>query len=60
MGIKQFIDRLAINRQYADSTVKSYNRALKLFNKDIIELTLNKRTIEDTSKLTVNDVEYFI
>lgn len=60
MELKKFVNRLAINRQYADSTVKSYKRSLELFNEDVKKLTLNKRTIEDTSELQINDVEFFI
>ena len=60
MEIQKFTNRLRVNKQYADSTVKSYQRALEAFNKDIKKLSLNKRTVEDTSKLDVSDVEFFI
>ena len=60
MEIQKFTNRLRVNKQYADSTVKSYQRALEAFNKDIKKLSLNKRTVEDTSKLNVSDVEFFI
>ena len=60
MEIQKFTNRLRVNKQYADSTVKSYQRALEAFNKDIKKLSLNKRTVEDTPKLNVSDVEFFI
>ena len=60
MEIQKFTNRLRVNKQYADSTVKSYQRALEAFNKDIKKLSLNKRTVEDTSMLNVSDVEFFI
>ena len=60
MEIHKFTNRLKVNRQYADTTVKSYKRALELFNDDIKKLTINKRTIENTSELDVSDVEFFI
>ena len=60
MEIQKFTNRLRVNKQYAISTVKSYQRALEAFNKDIKKLSLNKRSVEDTSKLQVSDVEFFI
>ena len=60
MEIHKFTNRLKVNRQYADTTVKSYKRVLDLFNDDIKKLTINKRNIENTSELDVSDVEFFI
>lgn len=60
MKISNFIDWIKINKQYADSTVKTYNMILKKFDKCIKTLTLNKRGVENTDLLTISDVEYYI
>ncbi len=60
MLISKFIDWLKINKQYAASTVTTYNRILHKFDSEIKELSLNARGVEDSEKLTINDVEYFI
>lgn len=60
MKIQKFIDRLAINKQYAKSTIDSYTRILKSFDKYVKSLSLWKRWIEDTNQLKLSDVESFI
>ena len=60
MKIEKFIERIKINRQFAKSTVNSYTRTLNRFNDFIRNVSLGKRSIEDTEQLKVWDVESFI
>ena len=60
MKIENFINRIEVNRQFARSTVNSYTRILNNFNEYVKELYIWQKSIEDTEKLTVRDVENFI
>ena len=60
MKIQTFIDRISINKQYAKSTISSYTRVLKSFDSYLKSLSLWKRWIEDTDKVTVDDIESYI
>lgn len=60
MKIENFINRIKINRQYAKSTVYQYTRTLNRLDKYIKNISLGKRCLEDTNKLTVYDIEQFI
>ena len=60
MKIENYINRIKINRQYAKSTICDYTRTLNKLDQYIKEVSSGKRSLEDTSKLTVEDVEQFI
>ena len=60
MGIKNFIDRMSINKWCAESTILSYTRILNTFDSYLKTLTLWKRGLENTDLLTVRDVEQYI
>ncbi len=60
MKIETFIEWLKTNRQSSRSTVQWYSRILNRFNDYLKSVTLYRRSIEDTEKLTVLDIEGFI
>jgi len=60
MKIETFINRIKVNRQFAQSTISSYTRTLKRFDDYLRDLSFNKRWVEDTDKIKVWDVEQFI
>ena len=60
MKIDTYINRIKVNKQFSNSTIQSYTRALNKLDSYINKVSLNDRGIEDTEKLTVWDIEQFI
>ena len=60
MKIDTYINRIKVNKQFSNSTIQSYTRALNKLDSYIRKISFNERTIEDTDKLTVWDIEQFI
>ena len=57
MQIQQYLARIKAYRNYSDWTAENYESKLKEFNAFILKKTNNERSLEDTEKLQVRDVE---
>ena len=60
MKIETYIKRIRINRQFSQSTIESYTRILKKFDEYIKTNTTDKRSLENTQKLQLIDIEWWI
>lgn len=60
MKISEFINWLKTNKQSSLSTIDNYSRTIRRLDAYLKELSFNQRGVEDTEKLTVLDVEWFI
>ena len=60
MKLENYINRIKVNRQYAKSTIDSYTRILRNFDNYIVSVSLWDRSIADSEKIELYDVESWI
>lgn len=60
MKLENYINRIKVNRQYAKSTIDSYTRILKSFDSYIVKISLWKRSIADSEKIKLYDIESWV
>lgn len=60
MILESFINWLRFNRNFSERTVGNYQRAVKLLDEYIKEISLNNRSLEDVEKISLLDINGFI
>lgn len=58
--MKNFQNRLSLNRWYSKSTVENYTNTIKMFDEYIKKVSLWNRWVDRPEKITLKDIDMFI
>lgn len=57
--MKEFKERLIISRWYSQLTADNYIRTMLLLDRYLKDISLNKRGVEESEEISLNDIEWF-